>query len=362
MLCGACCRSISRRWSTSARPRSSPTGSSGRSSSSARSPPCGGAGRRSAPLSPTAGSPLTLLLTAVLIGVNWLVYIYAVVSGHVLEGSLGYYLNPLVNVLLGVFLLKERLSLLQKAAVLLAGGRRRGARARRRRGDLDQPHPRRELRRLRLPAQGGAGRIRSRGCGSRRCSWRRSPSAGCSGSARPATAPSSTAGRTDLLLILGGAVTAIPLLLFTAAAKRLPYSTLGFLQYIAPVAAVPARRAGLRRAADHRPYRLLRRDLDGARHLRRRRLALRTAPPRRGRGSGLARSRGDRLRHVPMRNILALPKRGRAALALLLAASRRLHARPAGSARPAIRPATCWARRTGRRMSSSPRPPARYPI
>jgi chloramphenicol-sensitive protein RarD len=39
---------------------------------------------------------------------------------------------------------------------------------------------------------------------------------------------------TDLLLVLGGAVTAIPLLLFTAAARRLPYSTLGFLQYIAP--------------------------------------------------------------------------------------------------------------------------------
>ena len=40
--------------------------------------------------------------------------------------------------------------------------------------------------------------------------------------------------RTDLLLILGGTVTATPLLLFTAAAKRLPYSTLGFLQYVAP--------------------------------------------------------------------------------------------------------------------------------
>ena len=38
----------------------------------------------------------------------------------------------------------------------------------------------------------------------------------------------------DLLLVLGGAVTALPLLLFTAAARRLPYSTLGFLQYIAP--------------------------------------------------------------------------------------------------------------------------------
>ena len=39
---------------------------------------------------------------------------------------------------------------------------------------------------------------------------------------------------TDALLIFGGALTAIPLLLFTAAAKRLPYSTLGFLQYVAP--------------------------------------------------------------------------------------------------------------------------------
>ena len=63
---------------------------------------------------------LTLVVTAALIALNWLVYIYAVVTGHVLEGSLGYFLNPLVNVLLGVFLLKERLSLFQKGAVLLA--------------------------------------------------------------------------------------------------------------------------------------------------------------------------------------------------------------------------------------------------
>ena len=51
-----------------------------------------------------AGAPrvaLILLATTFLIGLNWLVFIYAVVSGHVLEGSLGYYLNPLVNVLLG---------------------------------------------------------------------------------------------------------------------------------------------------------------------------------------------------------------------------------------------------------------------
>ena len=64
---------------------------------------------------------MTLILTALLIDVNWLVYIYAVVSGHVLEGSLGYYLNPLFNVLLGVVLLKEKLSRAQVFATLLAG-------------------------------------------------------------------------------------------------------------------------------------------------------------------------------------------------------------------------------------------------
>src|SRR5688572_17014138 len=63
---------------------------------------------------------LTLTATAVLIGVNWLIYIWAVLNGHVLEGSLGYYLNPLVNVLLGVFLLKEKLTKAQIAAVALA--------------------------------------------------------------------------------------------------------------------------------------------------------------------------------------------------------------------------------------------------
>ena len=53
---------------------------------------------------------MTLVLTSLLIGINWLIWIYSVVSGHVLEGSLGYYLNPLVNVLFGVFLLKEKLT------------------------------------------------------------------------------------------------------------------------------------------------------------------------------------------------------------------------------------------------------------
>jgi chloramphenicol-sensitive protein RarD len=176
---------------------------------------------------------MTLALTSALIGVNWLVYIYAVMSGHVLEGSLGYYLNPLVNVLLGVVLLKERLSRFQKIAVGLAAAGvavlAAGA------GDalwisltlaasfalygyLRKVAPVDSLEGLSIETtillplalayliwleQAGAGHFLE-------------------------------TRTTDILLILGGALTAIPLLLFTAAARRLPYSTLGFLQYVAP--------------------------------------------------------------------------------------------------------------------------------
>ena len=52
--------------------------------------------------------------------VNWLLYVYAVNSGHILAASLGYYLNPLANVLLGQFVLNERLSWLQWTAVAVA--------------------------------------------------------------------------------------------------------------------------------------------------------------------------------------------------------------------------------------------------
>src|ERR1044072_7196400 len=69
----------------------------------------------------TSRGMLTLAVTALLIAINWLIYIWAVINGHVLEGSLGYYLNPLVNVLLGVVILKERLTRGQLLAVLLAG-------------------------------------------------------------------------------------------------------------------------------------------------------------------------------------------------------------------------------------------------
>src|SRR3954465_11006649 len=65
-------------------------------------------------------SLLVLAVAAVLIAVNWLVYVYAVNSGHVVEASLGYFINPLVSVLLGVAVFRERLRRLRWAAVVIA--------------------------------------------------------------------------------------------------------------------------------------------------------------------------------------------------------------------------------------------------
>lgn len=60
------------------------------------------------------------LLTAAIIGSNWFIYIWAVNAGHIVDASLGYFINPLVSVLLGVVFLRERLSFWQIVAVILA--------------------------------------------------------------------------------------------------------------------------------------------------------------------------------------------------------------------------------------------------
>ncbi len=62
-----------------------------------------------------------LMATAFIVSGNWLLYIWAVNSGRVLEASLGYYINPLVNVFLGMIFLKERLRRTQVISVVLAG-------------------------------------------------------------------------------------------------------------------------------------------------------------------------------------------------------------------------------------------------
>ena len=174
-----------------------------------------------------------LVATASLIGINWLIYIYAVVSSHVLEASLGYYLNPLVNVLLGTILLKERLTAFQKGAVLLAAAGvavlAAGA------GDalwisltLAASFATYGFVRKVAPVEAIEGlAIESLFLAPLALGW-------VLWIGQHGESHFLHDRTTDLLLILGGALTAIPLLLFTAAAKRMAYSTLGFLQYVAP--------------------------------------------------------------------------------------------------------------------------------
>ena len=81
--------------------------------------------RRWAWLGETLRQPRRVALfmgSALLLACNWMVYVLAVQTGHVVDASLGYFINPLVNVLLGVLVLRERLRLLQWLAVALAAG------------------------------------------------------------------------------------------------------------------------------------------------------------------------------------------------------------------------------------------------
>ena len=65
---------------------------------------------------------VTVSGTACLLAVNWLTYIWAVNSGHIVEASLGYFINPLISVLLGVIVLRERLRPWQLIAIVVAAG------------------------------------------------------------------------------------------------------------------------------------------------------------------------------------------------------------------------------------------------
>jgi chloramphenicol-sensitive protein RarD len=81
-------------------------------------------GRQGAEFKKTLTSPkmlAVLLFTSILVGGNWLIYVWAVNNGRVLQASLGYYINPLVNVVLGMVFLRERLRSAQTVAVILAG-------------------------------------------------------------------------------------------------------------------------------------------------------------------------------------------------------------------------------------------------
>jgi chloramphenicol-sensitive protein RarD len=170
-------------------------------------------------------------LAATLLTINWLVFVWAVNANRVLETSLGYFITPLISVLLAVVVLHERLRPRQWAAVLLAliGVALEGWRS----GGLPWvslvlagSFGLYGLLRKQLPLDAANGLLLETACAAPVAAlyllWL--GSAGQFGNAMTI----------DALLIASGAVTAIPLLLFAVGARRLPLVTLGFLQYIAP--------------------------------------------------------------------------------------------------------------------------------
>jgi chloramphenicol-sensitive protein RarD len=175
-----------------------------------------------------------LVLTTLLISANWGLFIWAVQSGRVLQASLGYFINPLVNVVLGVALLGEKLRHAQKVAVGLAAC---GVVA------LAATTGTVPWTSLALAVTFGLyGLLRKvapvdalTGLLLETCFvaplalayvlWRERTGVGAL-TTGPATR--------DLLLAAAGVVTVLPLLWFASAARRLPLSTLGFFQYLSP--------------------------------------------------------------------------------------------------------------------------------
>jgi len=176
---------------------------------------------------------LVLTASTACISVNWLIFIWAVGQGNVLEASMGYFLNPLVNVALGVLVLKERLRMLQWVAVALAlAGVLELAVATGRPPwvalSLACTFGLYGLLRKRLPVTPLVGLTVETGLllplAIGYLAWRSWMGAPLFG------------GNLDLAaaLVAGGPVTALPLMWFAAAATRMRYATLGFFQYIAP--------------------------------------------------------------------------------------------------------------------------------
>ncbi|MEG6169198.1 EamA family transporter RarD [Enterobacter hormaechei] len=175
-----------------------------------------------------------LALSAVLIGGNWLLFIWAVNNHHMLEASLGYFINPLVNILLGMIFLGERFRRMQWVAVILAFC-----------GVLVQLWT---FGSLPVIALGLAFSFAFYGLVRKKIAveaqtgmlfetlWLLPVAAiYLFGIADSATSHmGSNPWSLNLMLMAAGVVTTIPLLCFTGAATRLRLSTLGFFQYIGP--------------------------------------------------------------------------------------------------------------------------------
>jgi chloramphenicol-sensitive protein RarD len=177
---------------------------------------------------------LVFILAAALLAVNWLTYIWGVNAGFIVETSLGYFINPLVNVLLGVIIFRERLRLLQWVPIGLAAV-----------GVLYLTVVYGQLPWIALVLAfsfafyGLVKKISPLGSLQGLTVetailiipgliYLVSVEMGNSGAFAHAGLP------IDLLLICTGFVTAIPLILFGYAAQTIPLSTLGLLQYLAP--------------------------------------------------------------------------------------------------------------------------------
>jgi chloramphenicol-sensitive protein RarD len=172
--------------------------------------------------------------SALLLSINWLLYIWAVNNDHVVDASLGYFINPLVNILLGLVFLKERLRPVQWLAVALAAAGVAWL-------TWQAGHP---------PWIGLALAFRFGAYGLLRKTALLGPLEGLTlealllfplafgyfvylswnGNNAFLSAPAST----QWLLLAAGPITAIPLLLFAAGARRIPLSLMGLLQYLSP--------------------------------------------------------------------------------------------------------------------------------
>jgi chloramphenicol-sensitive protein RarD len=178
---------------------------------------------------------LILAGAAVLISGNWLVFVYGVNSGHVVETSLGYFINPLVSVLLGVVVFAERLRPLQWTAVGLAAVAV---------GVLTVDYGRPPWIALSLALTFGLYGLMKKLVRVEAAPGLFLETAIVAGPAAVALAlihghGEGTFGNAGLghalLLISSGIATAVPLLLFAAAARRVPLSTVGLLQYLTPL-------------------------------------------------------------------------------------------------------------------------------
>ena len=172
-------------------------------------------------------------IAAVLIGINWYLFIYAVAVDRVLETSLGYFITPLVNVVLGVAVFRERLRPLQWLAVALAAAgvvyltRAYGA--------------------VPAVALGLAGSFGGYGLVKKQAPLGPMhgltletavlflPAVVCVMATKPQDGPLfGSDAVTFALMVGGGFITTLPLLLFAASVRRVPLSVIGLLQYISP--------------------------------------------------------------------------------------------------------------------------------